>query len=55
MALKAQIRKQFIRTTDKQLKEEKLVDLDRETQILYQEKRQSEENKVIKEVKNNPK
>ena len=30
------------------------MDINREIQTLYQEKRQSQENKVVKEVKNNP-
>ena len=35
MAFEAQIQKQFIWTTNKQLKEEKIVDLNREIQTLY--------------------
>ena len=46
-----QIQKRFIWTSNKQLKEEEIVDLNREIQTLCQETRQSEENKVIKEVK----
>ena len=49
------MQKQFIWNTDKQLNEEKIVDLNREMQTLYKEKRNSEENKVITEVTNNPK
>ena len=47
MALEAQIQKQFIWNTDKQLNEEKIIDLSREMQTLNKEKRNSEENKVI--------
>ena len=39
IAFETQTQKQFIRTTDKQLKEEKVVDLNREIKSLYQEKR----------------
>ena len=35
MELKAQIQKQLIRTDNKQLKEEKIVDLKREKETLY--------------------
>ena len=35
MELKAQIQKQLIRTDNKQLKEEKIVDLNREKETLY--------------------
>ena len=52
MAHEAQMQKQFIWTKDKQLKEEK-IELNWEIKTLYQEKRQSEEKKVIKEDKNN--
>ena len=35
MELEAQIQKQFIRTDDKQSKEQKIVDLNREKETLY--------------------
>ena len=39
IAFETQTQKQLIRTIDKQLKEEKIVDLNREIKSLYQEKR----------------